>query len=237
MIGQIIAHRGACAYAPENTFGAFKQAKELGCHFIEFDVVQSQDNELFVFHDDELNRTSNGSGIFHESSTVYLRSLDAGSWFSPRFKDEKIPYLREVLNWLVTENVHANIELKPIGHQNDMAHQVLAQLKQIWPKDRALPLISSFNTDILKSCRTLDAHIPLGFLLHEWDDNACRIAQELKCYSMHLCKDIVSEERIYHIKKCDLKIYSYTINNSTTARRFFNWGMDGIFSDYPDLLL
>ena len=110
---KLIGHRGACAYAPENPIASFNKAQSLGCRFIEFDVMCSQDGEPFVFHDETLKRTSNGKGDLGLSSADYIQSLDAGSWFSKTFAGEKIPHFKEVLQWLIGNNMQANIEIKP----------------------------------------------------------------------------------------------------------------------------
>src|SRR3990167_5946440 len=107
-IEPLIAHRGASAYAPENTLVAFDEARLLGARCIEFDVMMCKDGELFVFHDDKLTRTSNGKGDFHDATSEYILRLDAGSWFSPRFVGEKIPSFSEVLQWLIRHRLQAN---------------------------------------------------------------------------------------------------------------------------------
>jgi glycerophosphoryl diester phosphodiesterase len=104
----VIGHRGASAYAPENTLVAFDKALSLGCQFIEFDVMCSADGEPFIIHDDHLKRTTNGRGEVGLVDAAYLKTLDAGSWFSRDFKGERIPHLREALKWLSFSGVQAN---------------------------------------------------------------------------------------------------------------------------------
>ena len=87
---RIIGHRGAAGYAPENTLAAFEKARVLGCHFIEFDVMLSADGEAFIFHDENIKRTTNGRGEFGLLTAEYLRSLDAGHWYAKKFRGEKI---------------------------------------------------------------------------------------------------------------------------------------------------
>ncbi len=80
-----IAHRGASAYVPENTFSAFDKALSLGVDQVELDVHFSQDEHIVVIHDDNLDRTTNGSGPVSAHTLAQLRSLDAGSWFGPEY--------------------------------------------------------------------------------------------------------------------------------------------------------
>ncbi|MGL4971324.1 MAG: glycerophosphodiester phosphodiesterase family protein, partial [Cetobacterium sp.] len=107
----ILAHRGASGTAPENTIAAFKKAIIDGCDGFEFDVQQTKDGKLVVFHDWTLERTSNGKGYVREHTLDELKELDAGSWFGEEFKGEKIPTLEETLD-LIPDNMLINIELK-----------------------------------------------------------------------------------------------------------------------------
>ncbi len=84
-----IAHRGASAYAPENTFSAFDKALSLGVDQVELDVHFSEDGHIVVIHDDNLDRTTNGSGPVSGHTLAQLRSLDAGSWFGPEYGGER----------------------------------------------------------------------------------------------------------------------------------------------------
>ncbi|MEE3004529.1 MAG: glycerophosphodiester phosphodiesterase family protein, partial [Chloroflexota bacterium] len=109
-----IAHRGASAYTPENTFAAFDKALALGVDNVEFDVHFSADGHIVVIHDDTLDRTTNGSGPVTAQTLDRLRSLDAGEWFSAEFKGQSIPTLAHLLErykgWL-----HFHIEIKGRG--------------------------------------------------------------------------------------------------------------------------
>ena len=147
---RIIGHRGAAAYAPENTLAAFDKARELGCHLIEFDVMLSADGEAFVFHDENLKRTTNGRGEIGLVTAEYVRSLDAGRWYSKQFRGEKIPTLREVIEWLTVSKVQANIEIKPYpGFTEQTTIAVLTHINRYWPQDKELPVVSSFDLDAL----------------------------------------------------------------------------------------
>src|SRR5919206_2235221 len=94
---QILAHRGASAYAPENTFAAFKLAVEQRADWLELDVQQTSDGKLVVFHDLRLERTTNGHGALRDLTLDQVRQLDAGSWFDPKFAGERVPTFEEVV--------------------------------------------------------------------------------------------------------------------------------------------
>lgn len=94
---QIVCHRGANRFAPENTLAAARLAFDQGCGVLELDVRESADGELVVIHDATLERTSNGTGRVADHTLAQLRQLDAGLWFSPHFAGEPIPTLAEMI--------------------------------------------------------------------------------------------------------------------------------------------
>ena len=234
---RLIGHRGASAYAPENTIAAFQKAYELGCRFVEFDVMLSQDGEPFVIHDTSLKRTTNGRGDVGQVSAEYLHSLDAGSWFSSAFAGEKIPTLQAVIQWLTAFGMHANIEIKPYPkcmEQTTLA--VLMHINRYWPSDKKPPLVSSFDREALALCRHLAPELPLGFLLDKWENDWLKKAQEIQCFSVHLSGRIATEKRIAAISKEGYQVYVYTIDRKRQAFKLLNWGANALFSNYPDLL-
>jgi glycerophosphoryl diester phosphodiesterase len=234
--GQVIAHRGASAYAPENTLVAFEKAKAMGATCIEFDVMLSEDGEAFIFHDETLNRTTNGAGRFGRVSAEYIRTLDAGSWFSSAFSGEKIPTLQAVLDWLSTRDMQANIEIKPFpGCTEETAWATLRHINLYWPHQKARPLVSSFDLEALRLCRQLEPELPLGLLLDQWREDALEILDELKCVSVHLNKRLVNLKRVQALKQAGYLIYVYTINRRKEAQKYMNLGVDAIFTNYPDL--
>lgn len=235
---KIIGHRGAAAYAPENTLASFNKALFLGCHFIEFDVMCSVDQEPFIFHDENLKRTSNGRGFLGTAESTYLETLDAGSWFSKQFKGEKIPALKEVLQWLSFSDMQANIEIKP--YPEAMEQTVITTLSHIsryWPATKPGPLVSSFDWEALVLCRSIAPELPLGLLMHEWNEAWLQTAQPLNCFSVHCNRKILTKDRAKAIKDQGYKLCVYTVNSKRLAKKFFQWGVDALFSDYPDLLL
>ncbi|STY20432.1 glycerophosphodiester phosphodiesterase [Legionella oakridgensis] len=234
---RIIGHRGAAAYAPENTLVAFDKALAMGCRFIEFDVMLSADHEAFIFHDETLQRTTNGRGAFGLTSSAVLKTLDAGGWFSKQFRGIHIPTLQEAMDWLITANVQANIEIKPYPGQTEATTvAVLSHLNRYWPQDKAWPLLSSFELEALQLCHSIAPEIPLGLLLDEWQENWLHTAQQLNCYSVHLNKRALTKSRVEEIRQHHYKVCAYTVNRRRQAKKLFSWGVDAVFSDYPDLL-
>ncbi|MCD6321640.1 MAG: glycerophosphodiester phosphodiesterase, partial [Clostridiales bacterium] len=108
----VIAHRGASAYAPENTLVAFQKAYEMGADGIEIDVLFSKDGHIMVHHDFNLGRCEEYSGMVKDHTYFELRKLDVGSWFGEQFKGQKIPSIEEVLKFIKDKNMFLNIEIK-----------------------------------------------------------------------------------------------------------------------------
>lgn len=236
-IDKIIGHRGAAGYAPENTFASFNKALSLGCRFIEFDVMCSADGEPFIIHDERLKRTTNGRGDVGNVSAEYLQSLDAGSWFSKHFKGEVLPHLKDTLQWLASSEMQANIEIKPYPGANEKTTiVVLSHINRYWPQEKPLPLISSFAWEVLVLARSISPEMPLGLLLHEWDANWLQKAQQIDCISVHLNRKILTAKRAQEIKDKGYLLCAYTVNRRRLANKLLSWGVDAIFSDYPDLL-
>ena len=109
----IIAHRGDTSAAPENTMPAFYRAIQSGADGIELGVRLTRDNELVVFHDYTLGRTSDGYGLVNHYTLKELQSLDVGSWFSARFKGESPPSLDQVFESLPGDHL-LNVEMKVV---------------------------------------------------------------------------------------------------------------------------
>lgn len=237
LVDKVIGHRGASGYAPENTFASFEKALSLGCHCIEFDVMCSSDGEPFIFHDDSLKRTTNGQGMLGLVDSTYIKGLDAGSWFSKQFKEEKIPHFKDVLKWLSFSGVQANVEIKPYpGATEQTTTAVLSHIHRYWPQSNNLPLVSSFDWEALVLCRSIAPEMPLGLLLDQWDANWLQKAKQIDCYSVHFNQSALTAERVKEVKDQGYKVCVYTVNRKRQAKKLFDWGVDAIFSDYPDLL-
>jgi glycerophosphoryl diester phosphodiesterase len=233
----VIGHRGASAYAPENTLVAFELARSLGCQVIEFDVMLSVDGEPFVIHDESLKRTTDGKGEVGLVEAGYLHSLDAGKWFSKRFRGEKIPHFQEAIKWLSLSDVNANIEIKPYpGTTEKTTIAVLTCLQRYWPQDKPMPLVSSFDEQALVLCRSIAPELPLGLLLDAWDKDWLTKAENLQCTSININKKALNAARVQEIKSKGFQVLVYTVNRKGLAKKLLGWGVDAVFSDYPDLL-
>lgn len=119
-VAEIVAHRGFSARAPENTLAALAAAMEAGADAVEFDLQITSDGEPVVFHDDKLDRTTNGRGPIRAHSLEALRPLDAGSWFGPDFAGEPVPPLGDALDLLTPWHGRIYLEMKGTGSAEEI---------------------------------------------------------------------------------------------------------------------
>ena len=231
----IIAHRDASALAPENTLSAFLKAKQLGMNWLEFDVMLAACGEVIVFHDETLNRTTNGSGNVVEHTYAYLQTLDAGSWFNPIFAGEKIPTLRETLIFLLNNQLSANIEIKALpGQEEKLVNLVLEMIEDY----QEIPLlISSFSLRSLQFGRKKSQTLSIGFLMDEWQSDWKIICDELNAVAVDVNQTILNPQRIQEIKSSQRLLLTYTVNDPVRAETLILWGADAVFSDCPEQLV
>lgn len=234
----LIGHRGIAARAPENTLVGFKLAAEEGVSWIEFDIQLTHDQKLVIIHDDTLERTTDGGGLVCQKTLSELQSLDAGSWFSSQFKNEKIPELGETLSTLREFDIFLNIELK-IPEQNvpfsptQFADCFVNVLDQYWPKSKPLPLISSFQWPFVEAVRSIIPSIPIGFL-HE----SCSFTLIDEVYAhdnaaFHCDWRALTPEFLRYANDLSVPILAYTVNDSEKASSLLEQGVFGLFTDDP----
>lgn len=236
VVPPIIAHRGASALAPENTMAAFKKAKQCGLHWIEFDVTLAACGEVVVFHDDTLDRTTNGVGNINDFTYDYLKTLDAGSWFSSEFSSEKILTLREVLSFLKRSKMAANIEIKSLpGREALLAQNVLTEIQNS-KIDNTL-LLTSFSIQVLHHLKSLHCSLPLGFLMSEWNENIGIICDELSLVNIGVDYTMLAQDKVRQLKSKGQSLFAYTVNDPSEAKKLFAWGVDAIFSDCAQEML
>lgn len=234
----VIAHRGASAYAPENTMLAFTKAAQLGIKWIEFDVMQTSDGALVIFHDETLDRIAQVPGKIVQSAYAYLHTLDVGKWFTPIFSGEKIPDLSQVTEFLSQHNMSANIEIKATEtNEEQVVKRILQEVEKTrWSKKSTI-LYSSFSLRTLQFLRQHAPHALIGLLLDEWLIDWQKICTSLHCVSVHVNHEILTCNRAQEIKAMGKMLLCYTVNDVKRAQELFSWGVDAVFSDVPDKIL
>lgn len=227
---KIIGHRGACAYAPENTLRSFALAADLGCRMVEFDVRLSADGAPVVFHDDRVDRCTDGSGPVAGMSLVELKRLNAGG-------GEQIPTLVEVLELCLRRDLAVNVEIKPhAGAEYATTRHALEALGRVWPSDHAPPLISSFHPRCLAMAGEMAPFWPRGLLVGRVTQETLRRAEELACEALHVDHRWLSALMIRGVLRAGFAVLAYTVNHPARARGLWRRGVSAVFCDAPDHL-
>ncbi len=233
---RIVAHRGGGKLAPENTLAAIDTGARFGHTMIEFDAKLSKDGEIFLLHDDNLERTSNGWGVAGELEWRDLVKVDAGSWYSSAFKGEPLPLLTEVADRCRTHGMMANIEIKPTTGTGALTGKVIAlAARELW-EGMTAPLLSSFDIDALEAAQAAAPELPRGLLLDEWCEDWRDLTTRLGCVSIHLNHRLLDEARVKALKAAGLHILVYTVNKPQRASELLRWGVDCICTDAIDLI-
>lgn len=233
---RIVAHRGGGKLAPENTLAAIDVGARFGHTMIEFDVKLSQDGQLFLLHDDNLERTSNGWGVAGDLPWETLLKVDAGSWFGGEFKGEPLPLLSQVAERCAKHHMMANIEIKPTTGSGPITGKAVAlAARSLWAEMTA-PLLSSFDIDALEAAMAAAPELPRGLLLDEWRDDWQALTTRLGCVSLHLNHTLLDEARTAQISAAGLHILVYTVNKPQRAAELLRWGVDCICTDRIDLI-
>lgn len=234
---KIIGHRGACGYAPENTLESIKTAADLGATWVELDVKLTKDDVAIIFHDDELDRTTNGSGLVMETTYEDIKQLEAGSWFADSFTGIKIPTLEETLELLIDLNLGLNLEIKPCaGREIQTAEAALDILSRYWDDTDKL-LISSFSHVSLETAMEMAPEWHRGLLLDdEWPENWGELAEYLEAATININGNKVDREQVEAVIDLGKPVLAYTINDPQRFRTLQSWGVDGVFTDVPDII-
>lgn len=227
-----IAHRGASGITPENTRVAFVKALDLGADMIEFDVRLTRDDVAIIFHDETLERTTNGSGHVAETDFSTISRLDAGSWFGASFADHEVPTLEEVLG-LLAGRAMLNVELKPDTRIEPLVRRVVTAVARFELFDATI--FSSFEVAALRSLRRLVPDARIGVLCQRGElPAALTLAEELGAVTLHPSATMVDMDLVREAHARDLSVYPWTVNEPGEIALLRALGVDGVFTDYPD---
>lgn len=220
---KVFAHRGASGDFPENTKSAILEALKVGVDGIEVDI-QSSFDDYMVIHDSWLDRTTSGKGRVSNFTAHELSKLDAGN-------GEKIPTLQQLFDWNNNKSL-LNIELK----HTFALERFVAQLEQnIEAKkiSKTNILVSSFDHHQLQWLKNKLPWLKIGALTSSIPINYAKFASDLNAYSVHADKTFINKAFAEDAKKRGLKIYAYTVDRKEDIALMLEYGIDGIFTNYP----
>lgn len=234
MTTEIIAHRGASKYAPENTMYAFTKALDMQADAIETDVHLTKDNIPVLMHDERINRTSNGKGYIRDFTYEQLLQFDLGSWFEPTFAGAKIVTLDEFLRWIKQTNMRAHIELKnnkvdyaqiePIVYEHIQKHSM---------QERSI--VSSFNFESIQRFQQMTKSMTLAYLTSNITKKKRQAFENYPTNALHIKQTLLRKRLIRCSKQKNIPLRVFTINKISQMMRCYDLGIKGIFTDVPDV--
>lgn len=231
---EIWAHRGASAYAPENTIPALRMAIEQGAQGLEIDVQRTADDVLVVVHDETINRTSSGFGRVADLTFEELRRCDFSNGFIGH-RNVQIPTLSEVLDLVADTGVTINVELKNSvvpypGIELDAAVEVTAA----GMTDRVI--FSSFNHACLANLRDVVPPSQIGILYTDGLYNPWQYAHLVGAGALHPdWSSLWQPDYVRHAHDAGIKVHAWTVDEAKDVRLAMSLGVDAIVTNFPDL--
>ncbi|WP_414468624.1 glycerophosphodiester phosphodiesterase [Methanobacterium sp. ACI-7] len=213
---EIIAHRGASYFEPENTLRAYKKAIEMGADFVETDVRITKDKELVIMHDADILRTTNGKGLVKNFTLEELKKFDAGL-------GERIPTLEEVIK-LVKNKINLIVEIKEPGTEGSI-------IKKIEEFDLENTILTSFYHKTVKNVRSSSLDINAGIIFVGEPLNVGRLASDVNANVIFPSYKYMTQELVKNAKKYALTIYPWAIDEEEIFNKFAKMGIDGIVTN------
>jgi glycerophosphoryl diester phosphodiesterase len=251
-----IGHRGASGYAPEHTFRAYDLALRMGADYIEQDLQLTKDGVLVVLHDETLDRTARGpeencTGPVIDKTLEQIKTCEVGSWFNeenPKYSREEyvgleIPTLEEVFQ-RYGSGVNYYIETKNPEEAPGMEEELLRLMGEYGLTEPAAEqrqvLIQSFSPDSLQKIQAFNPSLPL-IRLYEDEEDSQTIREDLdetQTYAVGIgpSKDDVERSLVSEAHARSLDVHPYTVNEEQEMENLISLGVDGMFTNFPDLL-
>ncbi|MFJ1846087.1 glycerophosphodiester phosphodiesterase [Streptomyces sp. NPDC088146] len=248
----VFAHRGASAYAPENTLAAVDKADALGFDWVENDVQFTKDGVLVVVHDTDLKRTTDAEEVFPDRApwavkdftAAEIARLDAGSWFGPQFAGARVPTLKQYLDRIERNHQNLLLEIKSPEIYPGIEKETLRVLRQKGWLDREHVkhrlVVQSFGADSVKKVHQQRPDVTTGFLgtpavadLASYAAFTDQINPSYTSVSADYVKAVHTLKGA-HGKK--LRVNTWTVNDAASAAKVAGFGVDGIITNTPDVV-
>ncbi|WP_046175492.1 glycerophosphodiester phosphodiesterase [Domibacillus indicus] len=241
-----VSHRGASGYAPEHTLISYEMGEKLNGDYIEIDLQMTKDKQLVAMHDETLDRTTNGKGFVKNYTLAEIKQLDAGSWFNKKYPQNRkrayegatVPTLEEIFQYF-GPNANYYIETKSPQVYPEMENELLYLINKYGINKNTL-LIQSFSAESLLKIHELDHSIKL-VQLFLYTSEAVITEEEIKAikkYAIGIGPNyaFLSKEYVEKVTASGLEIHPYTVNDKETMKTLIDWGVTGMFTNFPDVL-
>ncbi|WP_343242047.1 glycerophosphodiester phosphodiesterase family protein [Streptomyces sp. SID9727] len=249
---RVYAHRGASAYAPENTLPAVDRAGALGFRWVENDVQLTRDGVVVVIHDTDLRRTTNAEEVFpnrapwavKDFTAAEISRLDAGGWFGPGYAGTRVPTLRQYLKRLGRNGQNLLLEIKSPESYPGIERATLRVLGEEGWLDRSHVqgrlVIQSFGADSVRTVHSLRPDVVTGFLgapaVSELPAYASFADQINPSYAGLSGGYVTAAHALKGPHGKALRVNPWTVNDAAAARRVESMGADGIITNTPDVV-
>ncbi|PZF83658.1 glycerophosphodiester phosphodiesterase [Jiangella anatolica] len=244
---EVIAHRGSSGAAPENTIAAIRLALAHKSDVVENDIQRTRDGELVIMHDLTLARTTDVEEVFpdrapwnvRDFTLAEIKQLDAGSWFAPEFAGERVPTLAE---WVNAVGDRAGMLLEPKspelypGIEADLDEELrsLPAFNRALRADRVV--LQSFNHVWLRVYKDLAPDVPVGLLYGVKPTEADIAAAATWAQQVNPALGVIDQATVEQVHAAGMEINVWTVNGGQDMRRAINWQVDGIITNYPQVL-
>ncbi len=244
-----VAHRGASGHAPEHTIAAYELGEQMKGDYIEIDLQMTKDGHLIAMHDETVNRTTDGTGLVKDKTLAEIKELDAGTWFNERYpeyaKEEyeglQVPTLEEVFERF-GRGADYYIETKSPDVYPGMEEKLVELLEEYkltgvnGPSSHVI--IQSFSQESLLKLHEMNPKIPL-VQLKSYRTPATITDEEIaeiKEYAVGVGPNFAQIDQAYveKVRESGLHIHPYTINEKEDIRKALEWGVTGVFTNFPD---
>ncbi|MGV4887207.1 glycerophosphodiester phosphodiesterase [Streptomyces viridosporus] len=248
----VIAHRGASAYAPENTLAAVDRAAALGIDWVENDVQRTKDGELVVLHDDSLQRTTDVEEVFpgrapwkvKDFTAAEIARLDAGSWFDPAYTGTRVPTLEQFVDRVEQNRQKLLLEIKNPQLYPGIEQETLKLLgNEGWLDRRHLKgrlVVQSFSADSVRTVHALKPAVKTGFLgtppVADLPAYAAFTDQINPSHGSLSAGYVTAVHALDGAHGKPLEVLTWTVNDAAAARRVAGFGVDGIITNTPDVV-
>ncbi len=221
---KVIGHRGAAAYAPENTLASFREARRRGATWVETDVVLTSDGVPILMHDDSLKRTTGIGRLVAETPRADL--------------PHDVPTFEEAIACWGELGLGCNVEIKPsAGREAETARVVVETLRRCWPAHLPQPLLSSFKDASLAAAYQAAPEFVRALLIGRLADDWRQRAEAVAAAAINTDGKRLTAVRAVEIRRAGYALGVYTIDDGDVARALVGMGADCIITDAPDVIL
>lgn len=248
----VIAHRGASAYAPENTLVAVDTADRMGFAWVENDVQRTRDGELVVVHDDSLARTTDVEQRFPgrapwkvgDFTAAEIATLDAGSWFGGQWAGARVPTLRQYLRRVDDNGQKLLLEIKKPELYPGIERDTLRVLgEEGWLDRRHVHgrlVVQSFGADSIRAVHEQRPDVTTGFLgtpaVADLPSYAAFTDQINPSHTSLTAEYVAAVQALKGAHGKRLRVSTWTVNDAAGAARVAAFGVDGIITNNPDVV-